>query len=460
MSKQTFAVIVFAEKLTSDLSLSLQSLEADGVSRESICIVGKGLKPGKGLEGCRVGALDFEKKQAFDFINDFLSSTQYHAIAFLNAGDIWLRGKRLMIDDAFSDASLLFFAHQYYYGRYGGFKRKLWVSRKSHLDQSCCPLSALVVRNEALAQVLAIDSVLSKSFDLSLAENTQVSSEVFSIVSQGAASRIGNRFRRQLKQEIPSANALTDFRDRHKGKRCFVIGNGPSLNQMNLNALGDDITFVSNSFHLLFDQISWRPNYYACIDSAVLPDSADNFSCLIPELPETSFFFPDWLGDDDIDRIKWDSSSFLPASSNVCYFDEKSPPSNAQPCSSSLSSYLNRVPTVTGALLQLAVLMGCSPVYLIGCDTVYSVPKDAQLIKPLRPGGTERIMLSNDSDPNHFAASYFGEGKIWHQPQADVMLDFYERFRAQVDPNGERIFNSTIGGALEAFPRVDYTTLF
>src|SRR6185295_12690269 len=32
------------------------------------------------------------------------------------------------------------------------------------------------------------------------------------------------------------------FRDRHKGKRCFVIGNGPSLKNQDLSLLADEIT--------------------------------------------------------------------------------------------------------------------------------------------------------------------------------------------------------------------------
>src|SRR5689334_4044737 len=53
------------------------------------------------------------------------------------------------------------------------------------------------------------------------------------------------------------------FRDRHKGRRCFVIGNGPSLKEQDLSPLVDEITLVTNSFYahpIVGD--SWQPSYY------------------------------------------------------------------------------------------------------------------------------------------------------------------------------------------------------
>ena len=38
------------------------------------------------------------------------------------------------------------------------------------------------------------------------------------------------------------------YRDRYKGKRCFVIGNGPSLNKHDLKLLEDEYTFAVNGF--------------------------------------------------------------------------------------------------------------------------------------------------------------------------------------------------------------------
>src|SRR4051794_30859438 len=38
------------------------------------------------------------------------------------------------------------------------------------------------------------------------------------------------------------------FRNRHKGKSCFVLGNGPSLKNQDLAPLVNELTFVTNTF--------------------------------------------------------------------------------------------------------------------------------------------------------------------------------------------------------------------
>src|SRR5712692_1717642 len=50
------------------------------------------------------------------------------------------------------------------------------------------------------------------------------------------------------------------FRDRHRGQRCFVIGNGPSLKDQDLSPLANEITLVTNSFyvHPIIGE-SWQP---------------------------------------------------------------------------------------------------------------------------------------------------------------------------------------------------------
>jgi hypothetical protein len=51
-----------------------------------------------------------------------------------------------------------------------------------------------------------------------------------------------NRARHQLAGLVDprlrrSAERLTSFRDRHRGERCFILGNGPSLRETDLRHL-------------------------------------------------------------------------------------------------------------------------------------------------------------------------------------------------------------------------------
>jgi hypothetical protein len=46
---------------------------------------------------------------------------------------------------------------------------------------------------------------------------------------------------------------IRQFRNRHPGERCFIIGNGPSLAIDDLDRLRSKTTFASNKIYLAFD---------------------------------------------------------------------------------------------------------------------------------------------------------------------------------------------------------------
>ena len=52
----------------------------------------------------------------------------------------------------------------------------------------------------------------------------------------------------------------------HSGKRCFVIGNGPSIKNDNLKLLRDEITFFVNRSFLLDDYKYIKPTYHVIVD--------------------------------------------------------------------------------------------------------------------------------------------------------------------------------------------------
>src|SRR6185369_348927 len=64
------------------------------------------------------------------------------------------------------------------------------------------------------------------------------------------------------------------LRDKHKGKRCFVIATGPSLQTQNIEPLGDEITFVMSGFWHHEVIAKWQPTYYCLSDPAYFNGSA------------------------------------------------------------------------------------------------------------------------------------------------------------------------------------------
>src|SRR4051812_35078239 len=52
---------------------------------------------------------------------------------------------------------------------------------------------------------------------------------------------------------------VQELRGRFPGRRCVVMGNGPSLLKSDLNSLRDEVTIVSNAHFLIWDQLDYVP---------------------------------------------------------------------------------------------------------------------------------------------------------------------------------------------------------
>lgn len=259
-----------------------------------------------------------------------------------------------------------------------------------------------------------------------------------------------------------SASDLTGFWGRHTGERCIIMGNGPSLNQMDLRAFAGETVFAANSVYLLFDRLPWRPRYYSCVDTRVLPDIAPDILEMHRTNPEMQLFFPSEL-------IIWDGSGarlntrhIIPPAPSRWFFWEESYSFSTLPRSAfslDCGDHLCRPHTVIITLMQLAAYMGFKELYLIGCDTSYTLPKTVRQEGPeVGDGTSEKLLLTSteDDDPNHFDSRYFGRGRKWHAPKVQDMI-FHYRHAAQVLADTDiRVFNATVGGNLEVFPRVDY----
>lgn len=245
-----------------------------------------------------------------------------------------------------------------------------------------------------------------------------------------------------------SKKRLNRIKGRHEGHQCFIMGNGPSLNKMDLELFKDEYVWGSNRCYLLFDRISWRPKFYTAVDTRVVPDNANEISALTNALNETIFFFP----------INFRYKNVLQSNTNIYWYEERYLNEKNLPFSMfsiEADRFVYSVHTVTIAALQLAVYLGFNPIYLIGCDTRYTIPKSVKF-----EDGKSDLLVSTEEDPNHFSPDYFGPGKKWHDPHVERMIFHYEQAKRVCDEIGVNVYNATLGGNLEVFPRVDYKELF
>jgi hypothetical protein len=250
------------------------------------------------------------------------------------------------------------------------------------------------------------------------------------------------KFKLAAKGIFLSANEkkLAALKDKHKGHRCFIIGNGPSLNKLDLTLLRNEYTFGVNAIYLNYEKMKFAPTYYVVEDYLVAEDRNEEISAY--DKPEIKFWgtYLDYALKSDQRTIKL----------NVCL-------KYLEPFVPFFSKNILRIVGVGGSVtficLQLAYYMGFDEVYMIGFDHNYTIPKHADLRQTT-------TITSQADDVNHFSKDYFGKGYRWHDPRVDNMEKGFTEARRNFEQSGRKIYNATLGGHLEVFERVDYEKLF
>ena len=239
------------------------------------------------------------------------------------------------------------------------------------------------------------------------------------------------------------SSEIERFRDIHRGERCVIIGNGPSLNVHDLRKLENEYTIGVNGIFYAADRMGFDLSYYVVEDTMVVRDNLE----MIKKYRAGHKFFPsiyrDQIGEDA------NISYFM---MNRGYYAWTSPSFCVPRFSTDASQRVYSGQSVTIINLQLAYYMGFNEVVLIGMDFSYTVPDDAKV---------EGVLITSmGDDPNHFHPDYFGKGKVWKDPKLDRVLANYQLARLMYEADGRRIINATAGGRLELFDRVPYDELF
>ncbi len=225
---------------------------------------------------------------------------------------------------------------------------------------------------------------------------------------------------------VQSKRRLRGWHNRHAGKRCFILGNGPSLNRTDLSLLKDEFTFGVNRIYL---KEGFSPSFYVCANELVV----EQFAADIKRLPCPKFI--SWHSREKIDFTP--DMAFMRTRHGLrsWFFTDVS-----QGCWEGS--------TVTMVCLQLAFHMGFSEVVLIGVDHSYAYQ-----------GNSHAEQQFVGDDPNHFDPTYF-KGHRWHTPDLEGSELSYRVAKWVFEQSGRRVLDATIGGKLQIFPKVAYESLF
>lgn len=236
---------------------------------------------------------------------------------------------------------------------------------------------------------------------------------------------------------FPEGKALQKVRNAHAGRRCFIIGNGPSLNAADLEKLKEngEITFAFNRIYHIFDQTSWRPTYYVSQDQKMLAGCAADVEKIQAEIK----FIPaemDWYEDIHIKGIQ----PFHIVNRDVGDYPD---------FSEDIAKCVVNSKTVVYSAIQIAVYMGIREIYLIGVDHHFhtSINDKGEIIV-------------DPTAKDYFCAAYNQDKTDLYIPNTDKSTLTFAAAKRYADSHGIKIYNATRGGKLEVFERVDFDSLF
>ena len=235
-----------------------------------------------------------------------------------------------------------------------------------------------------------------------------------------------------------------ELKNRHAGRRCFLIGNGPSIAEQDLLLLKDDIKICFNSFHKHHQCKEIAPDYWMTADPDIWKKK-DQF--LIPLLNAienkgiaTRLFFPHW------GKIAINGSQYL----NIHYFnyDDRNRDLREEiDFCEGIPPFAQNVMIVG---LMLAFYLGCNPIILLGADHSWWAWK-----KETYKGKETPHFFKNDYSPISERYSFDVLQSTIH-----VQRHQYLQLSAYAAQRGFAIYNATPDGELDLFPRIDYAALF
>jgi hypothetical protein len=239
-----------------------------------------------------------------------------------------------------------------------------------------------------------------------------------------------------------SIRRLAALKGVHKGKRAFIVGNGPSLKHTDTSKLKNEITFGMNRIYLAFPEWGFTTTYLCVTNDLVVEQFVVDINALtIPK-------FIAW-------RSRRHFRNFHPLSPRhgsgqafiipTFIYTTYTGPRFAR----DVRGRVWEGATVTNLALQLAFHMGIEKAILIGVDHNFA-----------DKGEANKTIVSQGDDPNHFMPNYFGKGVKWQLPDLDTSEVGYALARDAYRKAGREVVDATFGGKLTIFPKVDYGSLF
>jgi len=233
----------------------------------------------------------------------------------------------------------------------------------------------------------------------------------------------------------------------HAGKRCFILGSGPSINGQNLLAIKDDVKVAVGWFQKHPDCVALNPQYWMVADPDSWKRAKEFLEPLVTFMLEQPFRPKLFLPTSAVDYM-----GALPAAAfldlHMFHYDRARTLQEPLDFASTIPSIGQNV---IAPGLMLALYLGCNPIYTLGCDHDWWAWSRQEYKQKHLP----HFFNANKTDE-------IVEKHSFDDLQRTIRIQKYEYsvLRSYAESRGITIYNATKGGALESFQRADYDSLW
>lgn len=223
----------------------------------------------------------------------------------------------------------------------------------------------------------------------------------------------------------------------HRGKRCFVLGTGPSLARQNLQRLRGEHVYTVNSFVDHANTLGVDPTGHVLMDPFYFEENTTGIETLrrVGAMPAgTLRIFPL--------HYKRIVDRYVDDPTYVLFAGDFAGNSNAD-----LSRALPSLYSVTNLALLAALYAGFSKIYLLGCEM--DMLSRVESVQPL-------LIRESHYYNDDVAMADFTRLGFDYTRYAHAVLRMFDGFRFAAKACGpdQAIYNATLGGVLDVFPRV------
>lgn len=241
------------------------------------------------------------------------------------------------------------------------------------------------------------------------------------------------------------------FKNKHAGKRCFILGNGPSLNAVDFKLLENEYVFTVNELMRHKEYSVLKSNYHLIMDPYYFKEANDEYyrekMTILKKIKDSHnspILFVPIEARNNIKNAEWAEMlevHYICGNLYFCKnFDSKI----------HFERFVPRFQVVIQWAIGLAVYMGFEEIYLLGCDTtdiinVISTKNSAQ------------------QEINNYAYEYsYEKFKNFEEHKNDFeqmihgfsrMLEVYEEIKKWCDKLGIKLINCSGHTILESIPR-------